>query len=432
MHEIDQVIASDMCVGCGACVFARPDLYSIEMNQAGNWQARRRAEAADVDGTLSRLCPMSGISRNETEIAGRLYPDLPADPQIGRYGSTFAAHVAEGEFRSRGGSGGLVSWILAELFRRGEIDAVLHVKPVDPAGNGGLMFRYAISESVPEMMEGAKSRYYPIEMSGVLSRLNDTSKRYALVGLPCFIKAIRLMQDEGVLPRDRIPFCLGLICGHLKSRYFADYLAWQKGAVPGSLAAFDFRRKLMGRPASDYGFAYRQCEGPRAGAEAVWPMASVRGADWGEGLFKNAACEFCDDVIAECADVAIGDAWLPDYVTDPLGTSVVVTRHPLMDRIIREGAERGAVVLGAADVAAVIASQSAGLRHRREGLAHRLARRRERGAWIPAKRVEPRLAPTLHRQQIYDARLKIAETSAAIYGQVVRAGRPLAAFERQM
>lgn len=434
MNEIDQVIAEDMCVGCGACVFARPDLYAIEMTPAGHWKANRKVETDEDRDTLSRICPMSGVGRNETEIAAALYPALPANDQIGRYLSTFAAHVDEDEFRARGGSGGLVSWILAELFRRDEIDAVLHVKPVNPEENDGLLFRYAISQSEQEMIGGAKSRYYPIEMSSILEKLKGSSKRYAVVGLPCFIKAVRHLQDEGLLSREQIPFCLGLICGHLKSRYFADYLAQQKGEHSGRLAAFDFRRKLENHKASDYGFAYRlrSCAEDPFPAEAVWPMSSVRGRDWGEGMFKNTACEFCDDVIAECADVAIGDAWLPDYVGDYRGTNVVVTRHEMIEKIIREGAARGAVTLGPANVAAVIRSQSSGLRHRREGLAHRLARRVSQHAWVPAKRVRPALAAGQYRKKIYDARLEIAATSAALYGEGQRSGQSLAEFERQI
>ena len=39
----------------------------------------------------------------------------------------------------------------------------------------------------------------------------------------------------------------------------------------------------------------------------------------------NPACEFCDDVVGETADMSVGDAWLPGYVSDWRGTSVVVS-----------------------------------------------------------------------------------------------------------
>lgn len=432
MDEVEKVIASNMCVGCGSCAFAQPDLYQMQMTPAGLWKAQRTTAERKSDAIAVRVCPMAGASPDETEIAGRLYPELPHDPQIGRYLDTFAAHVSQGEYRQHGGSGGLVSWLLAELFRRGDIDAVLHVKAIDAKEQNGVLFEYAVSESESAMCQGAKSRYYPIEMSGVLHRLRDPSKRYAVVGLPCFIKSIRLMQKENLFPGSPPPFCIGLVCGHLKSRHFSEYLAWQKGAAPGSVTAFNFRHKLMDRRASDYGFSYRYRQDAQTISEAVWPMASVNGRDWGEGMFKNPACEYCDDVLAECADVVIGDAWLPNYVKDPLGTNVVVTRHKHLHAVIQAGADSGAVVVGPADVDAVIRSQSSGLRHRREGLAHRLARKVQRGEWAPVKRVAPALAPTRYRRAIYDSRLKIAETSAAMYGDLRQAGQPLAEFEKRI
>nr|WP_145546209.1 Coenzyme F420 hydrogenase/dehydrogenase, beta subunit C-terminal domain [Variovorax boronicumulans] len=430
MNEIDNVINSGMCIGCGSCAFARPDQYEIKMTAAGHWKAnRRQAEKAD---DISTLCPMSGASQTESEIAARLYPELPENEKIGRHLRTFAAHVDEGQFRADGGSGGLVSWILSELFRRGDIDAVMHVKPVAPEQNDGLLFKYSVSESAEEMRAAAKSRYYPIEMSSILSQVRDSQKRYAIVGLPCFLKAVRLMQEEGLLSIEKTPYCLGLVCGHLKSSYFAEYLARQKGAAQDSVVTFDFRRKLMDRRASDYGFAYRAKSGDDITPEEVWPMATVRGKDWGEGLFKNAACEYCDDVLAECADVAIGDAWLPAYSVDPLGTNIVVTRNSYIDKIIDEGVQRGALKIGNADVNAVIQSQASGLRHRREGLAHRLQRRRASGQWSPLKRVPPKLAPTRHRRTIYDARLEIAERSAELYAEARAEQQPLSTFEEKM
>lgn len=433
MHSIEQVIAGDVCIGCGACAFARPGAYAMEMTDAGHWRAKALPDAQALP--MPPICPMADGTRDETRIAATLYPDLPVDDQIGRYRSTLAGHVSEGEFRARGGSGGMGSWILVQLLRSGAIDAVLHVKPVDPDANDGLLFRYGVSTSEAEILDGAKSRYYPIEMSGVLEHLRATpDMRYAIVGLPCFLRAVRLMQEQGVIPAGQIPFCIGLVCGHLKSRHFASYLAWQKGIAPPDVLAFDFRRKLIGRGASGYGFAVRARPGEAAdgGDEAAWPMESVNGGDWGEGMFKNPACEFCDDVLAECADVVIGDAWLPRYLADHMGTNIVVTREARLDRMLRDGMARGALALEPVGVADIAQSQSAGLRHRREGLSHRLARRQARGQWAPRKRVAPRLAPNILRGFVYDIRQKITDTSSPAFAEVLRSGRPLSDFERLM
>ena len=37
---------------------------------------------------------------------------------------------------------------------------------------------------------------------------------------------------------------------------------------------------------------------------------------WEYGYFKYKACDFCDDIFAECADITVGDAWLSRYKKD--------------------------------------------------------------------------------------------------------------------
>ena len=405
----------------------------MDIPATGLGQARAFAGGQPAD--MPTVCPLVDAAPDETRIAADLYPDLPVDGRVGRYRSTFAGSVRGGEFRDRGGSGGMGSWILVQLLRGGAIDAVLHVKAVDPDANDGLLFRYAVSQTEEEVLQGAKSRYYPIEMSAVLAHLRaNPERRYAVVGLPCFLKSVRLLQQQGEIPAGQVPFCIGLVCGHLKSRHFATYLAWQKDVAPGDVLGFDFRRKLSGRGASDYGFAVqiRPHAPETAPREGVWPMASARGRDWGEGMFKNPACEFCDDVLAECADVVIGDAWLPAYLADSRGTNIVVTRHDEIDRLLQAGIARGALDLTPVPLADVIQSQSSGLRHRREGLAHRLARRQARGLPVPRKRVVPRRAPNFLYGLVYDIRQKITDRSSDLFAEVLRQGQSLDAFERQI
>jgi Coenzyme F420-reducing hydrogenase, beta subunit len=83
----------------------------------------------------------------------------------------------------------------------------------------------------------AKSRYYPIEFSGVIKRALETPGRYAFVGVPCFVKAIRLLQEQLPVLNERIVFTLSLFCGHLKSTGFAKAFAWQLGIPPDNLVA---------------------------------------------------------------------------------------------------------------------------------------------------------------------------------------------------
>src|SRR5690606_8925503 len=77
--------------------------------------------------------------------------------------------------------------------------------------------------------------------------------RYAIIGIPCYIKGVRLLSEQDNIIKSRIKFFIGLVCGHLKSDMFAKSMGWQLGIEPEDLRGIDFRKELEGRSANDYG-----------------------------------------------------------------------------------------------------------------------------------------------------------------------------------
>ncbi len=407
---IDRVIAGGYCVGCGACAAAAPEDFGMRLTETGCWTAEARAPAAARAHDISALCPMSGAGPDETAIAAERFPDAPEHPEIGRHLLCGAGWVEEDAFRSRGSSGGMLSWLATRLLEDGHVDAVIHVAPNPDAD--GAPFAFRTSETAADIAAGAKSRYSPVTMAGIAAEICQTDRRVAFIGLPCFVKAMRTLAREDPVIEARVPVMLGLICGHLKSRAFAELLAWQHGIPPERLGLIDFREKLPDLPASSYGFRATGRDGTETAAA---PMSETFGGDWGLGLFKYKACDFCDDVLAECADAAIGDAWLPEYQADWRGTNVFVARTPAIVSLIEAGRARDALHYEEIGPDRVADSQRSGLRHRREGLAWRLARADRAGEWRPARRIGPSTVISLQRRHIYDARSVLLERSHALF-----------------
>src|SRR5207248_5014635 len=131
------------------------------------------------------------------------------------------------------------------------VDAVAHVAPADPQARARF-FEYRITRSPGELSTGAKSRYYPVELSHVLADIRTTPGRYAIVGIPCFIKAIHLLRRIDPIIRDRVTHTLGLFCGHMKSAAMIESFAWQLGAEVSRVRALDYRIKDESRPANWY------------------------------------------------------------------------------------------------------------------------------------------------------------------------------------
>ena len=160
------------------------------------------------------------------------------------------------------------------------------------------------------------------------------------------------------------------------------------GVSEGEIRTVDFRQKVPGRPANKYAFSVSLRDGGTDDRREIL-MRNVWAGSWSNNLFMLAACECCDDVFAETADVVVGDAWLPQYVQDYRGTSIIVSRNPQMLELLNKGTREGHVALEEVPVEKVIQSQAGALRQRREGLQYRLYLASQRQQWRPRKRVAP-------------------------------------------
>jgi hypothetical protein len=127
----------------------------------------------------------------------------------------------------------------------------------------------------------------------------------------------------------------------------------------------------------------------------------------------NSACNFCDDVVAETADVSLGDAWVEPYSSDGRGTNVVIVRSPLVHDLIQTAIGERRLELRAVDAEFVGQTQAAGLRQRREGLAYRLARAKL--PVQPRKRVAPSRSIAARRKLIYRIRIATSRWSHRMF-----------------
>jgi coenzyme F420-reducing hydrogenase beta subunit len=383
-----------LCVGCGSC--------AARMRWDRDGFLKPLVEAPP--STFAQQCPFSPAAPNEDEIAADRFPRAAtADRRIGRFEAAYVGHAVEDPFRRNGSSGGLTSWVAAELLRNGTVDGIAHVAPTNPSS--GRHFGYRVSRTLGELSSGAKSRYYPVELSQVLAEIRATPGRYAVVGVPCFIKAIHLLRRVDPLIRERVTHTLGLFCGHMKSAAMVESFAWQLGTELRRVRALDYRIKDESRPANWYR-AHLDLEGGGTAERDWWHLAD---GDWGAGFFQNPACNWCDDVVAETADIAFGDAWVEPYSSDGRGTNVVVVRSRELKQMIEGARADGRLCLESVDADFIVRTQAAGLRHRRDGLAYRLTWRN--GRMAPRKRVEPSAALPLRRKLVYRLRYAIARLS---------------------
>ena len=412
-YSPNDIVRSGLCIGCGSCIeHAGGNKVQMKFDRYGELKPQGDDTWMKTKSEIfSQTCPFSPASKNEDELASSLFLNPTyKDAYSGSFQSAYVGYAAENNYRMQGSSGGMVTWVAAELMRKGLIDGVAHVVASNDPQEEGNYFHYRVSRSEHEIREGAKSRYYPIEMSGIMKEIREVPGRYAIIGIPCFIKTVQLLRQHDALLRERILFTLGLFCGHMKSARFVESLAWQMKVPVEDIMKVEFRYKDPDRPASWYNAMLTLRNGTVVNRD-WWNLAD---GDWGAGFFMNNACNYCDDVTSETADVSFGDAWVEPYSSDGKGTNVVVVRSKEVQQIINTAIVQGRLKLDEVDGKFVEQTQAAGFRQRREGLAYRLT-------WAtkniqPRKRVAPNATALQNtRKIIYRLRYYISKWSHRMF-----------------
>jgi len=362
---------------------------------------------------LLDVCPFSGKSKNEDEIGDLLFPDVKKDKFIGKYLKCYAGYVSKGDFREKGSSGGFGKWLAHILLKEREVDFFVQIASNSTSRSDVPLFDYKVYSCADEVIMGSKSSYYPTSLTNVIEHIRSTDGRFAISGVPCFIKSIRLLSLKDPVVAQRVKFAIGIVCGGMKSANQSKMIGWQLGVHPDNLVAIDFRGKDKDKPASHK--VYKAWSNKDDLVRCRLDRELI-GSDYGAGYFKPNACDFCDDVVGETADISLGDAWLPQYVQDYRGTSIVVVRNRKLLNVIERYRDEGVVCLDEISKDDVIKSQEGGLRHRREGLSYRLATKEKEGLWYPQKRVKAnQYRISKRREKIYSLRADLASQSHIVF-----------------
>jgi coenzyme F420 hydrogenase subunit beta len=418
LAQLRDVVQGGYCVGCGACAFASG--RQMRTNDYGEYvpDLEKVTALKYSSEQIASLCPSLRPDLNEDVIAKQLFAkEAHYDSKLGFVQTSYASYVKEGAFREHGTSGGMGTWIATELLKKGLVDGVIHVKQSKRDAAADPFFLYGISRTAEEIQQASKSRYHVVEVSKVLGLVRENPGRYVFIGVPCISKSIRRLQLVDPLFAERIPFIASLVCGHLKSINWSLALAWSVGINPDDATAIQYRTKEEGIPARAYVFR----AAGKNNAIRQQDSSNVPGGKFNAGAMMLPACDFCDDVVGETADVTIGDAWIPRFEVDANGTNLLVVRNTIIHDLLKSAADSDRIMLEEISDAEAANSQSGGFRQRREGLSHRLQRELAKGRWVPRKRVSPgQFALNAARKRIYDGRSEITLKSRQLFREALR------------
>jgi len=169
-------------------------------------------------------------------------------------------------------------------------------------------------------------------MLKALKNILSNAENYAFVGLPCQIDTLRRIECEREELKENVKAHLGLFCNHVNEYWYVFYLTHLyegNECYPISIT-------------------------PRSG---FWPGSitiktncgsfSLSLIDFWENMpslhFSSPmGCLFCENHLNINADIALGDAWLPEVAKEgSAGTSMIVAFTDEGKEIIEDACEKG-------------------------------------------------------------------------------------------
>ena len=401
MKNVVTDIHPDICVGCGACVGACPSHHlAIEYNENNLLRVKELDNnCSDRCNMCLSVCPFSNESRNEDTLSHNLYADVPSisrREECGYYLNSYVGYHPCLERRMDSASGGLTTYVLEHLLESHQVDAAMVVghregdKPY---------YTFTLCRNVEEVRQCTRSAYYAVHAGDALRELvaDKQLKSVVIVALPCLCKAIRNACMENAILRRKVKYIIGLVCGQQKTHNFATFLGKKSGV--DNLQGIDFRTKKVGRPNSDFGVKLKEVE---KGKEITF---SSFAKDWSFKLFTVQACNYCDDVFAETADMVVMDAWLPEYGHSDKGENLIITRNQELDDIVSNIPEIKTI-----DVSRVIQSQASVVQNKRSAIVIALQQLTSRGI-VLRKRESLYSKPSCWQRPLLKTKYKISISS---------------------
>jgi len=423
-----KIVASGMCVGCGVCAGICPaSCLDIQTNEYGEYVPAISGTCVEC-GLCLKVCPFCDSDINEDTIGKNRFGHIPQicnANETGYYLKCYAGKILSQELLLNRSSGGMASWFLAELLRVGRVDCVACVvSDADPNN----LFRFALLKTQEEVWNASTSCYYPVEMSEVLRTVRRDNRRFAFIGLPCFLKGLYKAMDVDAKLAERIVVLAGLVCSHLKSKFFAEYLVRLAGVDLKDVKKVNFRRKLPGKTLGEYEFV---CQVERNGKQVEYALPNDDFM-WPQQPFKLTPCDYCDDVFAEVADIVFMDAWLPEYMSKPGGIGLTIARSKLALELLQQGQDRGELLLESLPVDKIIKAQRSGILRKREQMPIRLALAERKGRWFPAKRIGPKKGSSIAERLKVSVAFRRNASYRVAFAKQKQAGPGLETFHREV
>lgn len=333
--RLGRIVEQAMCIGCGLCeAVAGPDRVRMTESASG-YAVPAVVGRLDHDAVdrIYAVCPGTRIEG----LPARLAEGAATDLVWGPWRRMVLGWAAAPDIRHLGSTGGVLTALALHLV---EVEGlpVLHARAsaAHPAWGEA-----TVSRSRADVLAAAGSRYGPAPVLTRVAEMLDAGERFAFIGTPCDVSALRNLATEDPRVDRLVPVMLAMVCGgYMAPERMRELLETDLGLDPASVTHIRYRG--------------HGCPGPtrietRDGGARELSYTEFWGADETQWRLPF-RCKVCADGIGEAADIAAADTWPgggPDPATaDDPGVNALVIRSAVGLRLAEAAVASGHLALG--------------------------------------------------------------------------------------
>ncbi len=344
INTIRRIVEDGFCVGCGTCSALCPTQAITIVKDSGKsiYIPEFDPDKCNNCNICVKSCP--GLSVDYHKLNSIIFGKQPDEILIGNYINCYTGHATDNLIRYNSASGGLVTALLIFALEKGVIDGALVTKMSEENPLEPFVF---VARNKEEIISASRSKYCPVPVNiGLKTILNDEGL-FAAVGLPCHINGIRKAELINNELKEKILLRLGIFCGlgydFLATEFLLEQMKIRKEDVrkidyrgdgwPGSITIKLKNNSMISSPYPEYTLH-------------------------GFGNFISKHCLLCNEEICELADISFGDAWgLEETAGDKIGSSLVISRTTVGEKILRDAEATGKIQLHRVDSQKILQSQ---------------------------------------------------------------------------
>ena len=281
-----QVVSSEKCVGCGACVVVCP-FGCLEYVE----EKPRLVKECKLCGLCAKSCPRYEwtLGKAQVFVYGR---ERKPEEDFGVYRRIAVAQATDSRILGVRQDGGVATALLLYAMEKGLIDGAI-VSGSDPAKPF-----YPVAKLVTSaegILAAAGTKYFcSPNILPLIDVVAQKKQNVALVGTPCKIHAVRSMQMAGMKkPTAPLKFLIGLMCSECftYNGLMCEHIQKKLGINLADIRKMNIKGKML--ITTD------------AGVTPI-PLAEIK-------QYTRKSCSICQDFSSELADISVGglglDGW---------------------------------------------------------------------------------------------------------------------------